>query len=82
MTANPRSGAINPLRIAGLVSGGGRTLLNIQDCIHRGELAAEIAIAVCSRSKAPAISRLRDAGVDVRVVDRSATPSHATRRIN
>lgn len=74
MTARSDSSAVKPLRIAGLVSGGGRTLLNIHECISRGELNARIALAICSRAHAPAVGRLRDAGIDVHIVDRATTP--------
>lgn len=77
MTARSDSSAVKPLRIAGLVSGGGRTLLNIHDRISRGELAAQIVLAISSRSRAPAVERLRDAGIEVHVVDRAATPDPA-----
>ena len=52
-------------RLAGLISGGGRTLLNLAEAIDRGELEAEIAIAISSRPDAPGVARLRDRGIEV-----------------
>ena len=58
------------LRLGVLVSGGGRTLLNIADCIDRGDLPATVAVVICSRAEAPAVHRARDRGFDVRVAPR------------
>jgi len=38
------------LRIAGMISGGGRTLLNLIDHIDRDELDAEVACIIASRA--------------------------------
>ena len=60
---------MNPLRprprLAGLISGGGRTLLNLAAAIDRGDLDAEIAIAISSRPDAPGVARLRERGITV-----------------
>lgn len=64
MTARP------PLRLAVLISGGGRTLLNLQEHIERGDLAAQIDRVVSSRSDAPGVARSRAAGLRVEVVER------------
>ncbi|MCB9850905.1 MAG: phosphoribosylglycinamide formyltransferase [Phycisphaerales bacterium] len=63
-----------PLRIGGLVSGGGRTILNLHECITRGELDARVAVVISSRASAGAVARCRDAGLPVEVVERSAHP--------
>ena len=39
-----------PIRLAVFLSGGGRTLVNLVDCIGRGELDAEIAVVVSDRA--------------------------------
>lgn len=52
-------------RLAGLISGGGRTLLNLADAIDRGDLDAEIAVAISSRPDAPGVARLRARGITV-----------------
>jgi len=69
---NPPSDAKRPLRIAALVSGGGRTVLNLCDCIDRSELHAEIVVVISSSPTAPAIDRCRQRGLSVRVVDRAS----------
>ena len=50
-----------------LFSGGGRTILNLLDCIERGELDAKISIAIASRDGIAGIDRLAERGVDVAV---------------
>ena len=59
-----------PLRIAALISGGGRTLLNIADEIDRGRLDAEIVLVIASRADAAGAEHARARGFDVRVVPR------------
>lgn len=56
-----------PLRIAALISGGGRTLLNIADCIDRGELNATIACVIASRRDIPGVERIRGRGFTVHI---------------
>jgi formyltetrahydrofolate-dependent phosphoribosylglycinamide formyltransferase len=55
------------LRLAALLSGGGRTILNLLDRIEAGELDAELVAAVASRD-CPGAGRLRERGLDVQVV--------------
>lgn len=55
------------LRLGVLFSGGGRTVLNILDHIDRGELDAEICLAVASRSGIAGIDLLANHGLDVAV---------------
>ncbi len=59
------------LRLGVLLSGGGRTLLNLVDCIDAGSLSATVELVISSRPKAPAVQRARDRGLDVRVAARS-----------
>ena len=59
-----------PLRLGALISGGGRTLLNLADAIAAGALAAEIAIVIASRPDAPGVERARARGLDVCVAAR------------
>ena len=42
-----------PLRLAALISGGGRTLMNIADRIEEGALPASVELVICSRHSAP-----------------------------
>ena len=59
------------LRLGVLLSGGGRTLLNLVDCIDTGSLPATVELVISSRPKAPAVQRARDRGLDVRIAARS-----------
>ncbi|MEN6577962.1 MAG: phosphoribosylglycinamide formyltransferase [Phycisphaerales bacterium] len=63
-----------PIRIGVLISGGGRTLLNIQECIQRGELNAEIAVVISSLSTVAGVERARKAGLPVKIVRRKDFP--------
>ena len=60
-----------PLRLAVLISGGGRSLLNLQRRIEEGRVNARIEIVVSSRDCAPGVGRARDAGLRVVVVERA-----------
>lgn len=66
-----------PLRLAVLISGGGRSLLNLQRRIEEGRLNARIDMVVSSRSRAPGVERARNAGLCVAVVERSALSPEA-----
>ena len=57
-----------PLRLACLVSGGGRSVLNLQDRIERGELPATIQLVLSTREGVPAIDRARARGLPAREV--------------
>jgi formyltetrahydrofolate-dependent phosphoribosylglycinamide formyltransferase len=65
--SNRNSEKAKPLRLGVLLSGGGRTLLNLLDEIAAGRLAAEVAVVVASRECAGA-ERARAAGLNVQVV--------------
>ncbi|MDY6913587.1 MAG: phosphoribosylglycinamide formyltransferase [Planctomycetota bacterium] len=52
------------LRLGVLISGGGRTLLNLHELIQRGELPCEVAVVVASRD-CKGIERARSAGLEV-----------------
>ena len=56
---------MKPPRLIVLLSGGGRTLVNLAECISRGELNAEIALVISSRSTAKGIERARELGLCV-----------------
>jgi len=56
-----------PLRLGVLLSGGGRTLLNLLDAIRAGELDAEVAVVIASRP-CKGVERAEAAGLDVRLV--------------
>jgi phosphoribosylglycinamide formyltransferase-1 len=56
------------LRLGILISGGGRTMLNILDSIQRGEINAEIAIVISSLSTVAGVGKARDAGLPVKII--------------
>ena len=59
-----------PLRLAVLISGGGRTLLNLHERIQDGSLPARIEAVVSSRRQVTGVERARRAGLPVTVVER------------
>lgn len=63
-----------PVRLGVLISGGGRTLLNIQECIQRGELNARVAVVISSLSTVAGVERARKAGLPVKIVRRKDFP--------
>ena len=60
-----------PTKLGVLLSGGGRTLLNLLDKIEAGELAAEVVTVIASRDCA-GIERCRARGLTVLLVEYSA----------
>ena len=58
--------------IAVLCSGGGRTVLNLLDYIERGDLDANILLAIASRHDILAIERLASRGLDVAIARKEA----------
>src|SRR3989304_5859205 len=60
----------NPLRLAVLISGGGRTLLNLHQRIVDGSLRAIITSVVSPRGDVAGVTRSRDAGLSTVVVER------------
>lgn len=64
-----------PLRIAVLLSGGGRTLQNFIDLRKAGELDIEIPLVIGSRANLHGLQRAKDAGIDAVAIDRRAFES-------
>lgn len=60
----------HPLRLAVLISGSGRTLLNFHDRISDGSLAAGIDVVVSSRGDVKGIERARALGLSTCVIER------------
>jgi formyltetrahydrofolate-dependent phosphoribosylglycinamide formyltransferase len=56
------------LRLGILISGGGRTMLNILDSIQRGALNAEIAVVISSLSTVAGVGKARNAGLPLKIV--------------
>ena len=74
--------AKTPLRLAVLMSGGGRTLVNLQRHIAEGRLDARIEVAISSRGDAKGVERSRELGLPTVVVERrSLTHEVFQRRI-
>jgi len=65
------------LRLGALLSGGGRTLLNILERIDAGRLNAEVAVVIASRD-CKGVERARAAGLDVHVVPYKQMPDVRT----
>lgn len=65
-----RTRPVSPARLAVLISGGGRTLLNLQDHVERGTLPARIALVIASSDSPehPGASRARERGLHVEVI--------------
>jgi phosphoribosylglycinamide formyltransferase-1 len=51
-----------------MISGGGRTAINLLDAVQRGELHARIALVISSDAGAPGVARCRERGLDVIVM--------------
>ncbi|MDQ7014265.1 MAG: phosphoribosylglycinamide formyltransferase [Planctomycetota bacterium] len=56
-----------PARLAVLLSGGGRTMLNLLDEINAGRLDAEIVLVIASR-ECPGAARARERGIPVEII--------------
>lgn len=66
--------ADHPLCLGILLSGGGRTLQNIHDCIQSGRLDARIGCVISSQPDAGGINRVRKMNVPLVIVDRKTVP--------
>lgn len=69
--------AAKSIRLGVLLSGGGRTLINMLDGIRAGTLPAEVAVVLASRN-CKGVDRARAAGLDVHVVPYKQMPDVAT----
>ncbi len=59
-----------PIRLAVLISGGGRTMANIQKEIDEGSINAKIAIVISSRSKVRGVELTKKLGLELEIVRR------------
>ncbi len=57
-----------PLRVGCLISGGGRTVLNLHEAIERDGIPASIDLVVAHRVDLPGVERCRAAGLEVVVL--------------
>jgi len=62
------------LKLGVLISGGGRTLLNLHERILAGTLSAKIAVVISSRADSAGVVRARNAGLPVEIVTRGDHP--------
>ncbi|MHC4443617.1 MAG: phosphoribosylglycinamide formyltransferase [Planctomycetota bacterium] len=62
------------IKLGVLISGGGRTLLNLVDYIKRGELDARVEVVISSLSKVAGVQRAKDASLPVTVIRKKDHP--------
>jgi len=66
---------VRRVRLGVLVSGGGRSAVNLAEAIRRDGIPAEIVAVVATRPTVPAIGRCREAGLPVAVVPVAEDPA-------
>lgn len=66
--------ACNTTRLGILLSGGGRTMVNIAEYIQRGDLNAEIVTVISSRSVVAGVARARQLGIEPHIVRKKDLP--------
>ncbi len=59
---------MRPLRLVVLLSGGGRTLLNLLQAVREGRLPAAVTLVIASRPDVAGVQRAREAGLPVEVL--------------
>lgn len=59
---------LSPLRLGVLISGGGRTLINMHEQIQQGRLDAEIAVVICSRAQVKGVQLTQELGLPLEVI--------------
>jgi len=62
------------LRLGILISGSGRTMINIQELIKQKELDAEIAIVISSRSETVGVEKAKAAGLPLEIIRKKDFP--------
>lgn len=63
---------IKQFKLAVLISGGGRTLLNLARCIREGTLPASIEVVISSRGDVAGVERARAAGLNTKIIERKS----------
>lgn len=63
-----KSKKTKPLRLGVLLSGSGRTMMNILEHIQQGKLNAEIGLVISSRSTVSGLEKAKKAGLNVKIV--------------
>jgi phosphoribosylglycinamide formyltransferase 1 len=74
LSAAPASADGKRLRLGVLLSGGGRTMLNILEDIQQQRLGAEIVCVISSRSTVAGVTRAQDAGLPVEITRKKDYP--------
>jgi len=64
----------NTIRLGVLISGGGRTMMNILEHINKENLDAKIALVISSRSMAAGVEKAKNAGLDVKIIRKKDYP--------
>jgi phosphoribosylglycinamide formyltransferase 1 len=64
----------NPIRLGVLISGGGRTLINILENIKAGRLNAKISLVISSLSNVAGVGKARNAGLKVKIIRKQDYP--------
>ncbi|PEN14772.1 phosphoribosylglycinamide formyltransferase [Longibacter salinarum] len=65
----PRTGAVDPFRLAVFASGGGSNFQSMIDAVEDGSLPAEIALCVSNHDGAGALDRAREHGIPTSVIN-------------
>ncbi len=77
MAVAPWKSVDRPLRLAVLISGGGTTLSNLMEHIHRGALRAEVGLVIASRPDCGGVTKAANAGLRCDVIQRKSFASVA-----
>ena len=67
-------GRKKPVRLGVLISGGGRTLINILEYIKKGRLDAQIPLVISSRSSVAGVEKAKAADLDVKIIRKKDYP--------
>jgi len=65
---------VEPIRLGVLISGGGRTLMNIIEYINTRRLNADVAVVISSRSTVAGVEKARAAGLPVEIIRKKDFP--------
>lgn len=66
-----------PLTIGALLSGGGRTVVNLAKEMRAGTLPIRIGVVIAHREEVAGVARCREAGLNVRVLPKAPAPPAA-----